>query len=71
MINKAIDESYSLFTDIMNMEPLKRTKGHEKREELATENVMEEIRKIIGISDLFEIRSFIIKRSVEFARRDA
>jgi hypothetical protein len=41
----------------------------ELKKEIAVENVKEEVRSILGINELFEIRSFIIGRSVEFTRR--
>lgn len=65
--SKAIDESYALFMNVLGMGKLKET-DPEQKQELAIENVKEEVRSILGINELFEIRSFIIRRSVEFTR---
>jgi hypothetical protein len=66
--SKAIDESYDVFANVMGMEKLNEDAPDHKKE-LAVENVKESVREVLGINELFEIRSFIIKRSAEFARR--
>lgn len=66
--SEAIDESYNVFANVMGMKKLKEDAPDHKKE-LAVENVKESVREILGINELFEIRSFIIKRSAEFARR--
>ena len=65
--SKAIDESYNLFTGVMGLGKLKETAPDQKKE-IAIENVKEEVRSILGINELFEIRNFIIKRSSEFVK---
>ncbi len=64
----AIDRSYALFMNLMNLGKLKDTDPDHK-EELAVENVKEEVRAILGINELTEIRNFIIQRSVAYARK--
>lgn len=64
----AIEESYEVFSKVMGIEKLD-VDAPDHKEELAVENVKERIRAILGINDLFEIRNFIIHRSVEFTRR--
>ncbi|MGB2254100.1 MAG: hypothetical protein ACPH56_03665 [Spongiibacter marinus] len=66
--SKALDESYAIFMNVMSLGKLKETDPDHKKE-LAVENVKEEIRNILGVNELSEIRRFIIERSVEFARR--
>lgn len=65
--SKAIDESYALFSNILGLSKMKETDPDQKQE-IAAENVKEQIRSILGINELFEIRNFIIRRSVAFAR---
>lgn len=67
--SKAIDESYSLFMNVMELGKLKETDPDHKKE-IAIENVKEEVRAVLGINELTEIRSFIIRKSVEFVRND-
>lgn len=64
---KAIDEQFNLFANVLGMEKLSDN-APDQKEEIAVENVKEQIREILGITDLLEIRSFIIKRSADFAR---
>lgn len=66
--SQAIDSSYALFMKLMNLGKLKDTDPDHK-EELAVENVKEEVRAILGINELTEIRNFIIQRSVAYARK--
>lgn len=66
--SQAIDRSYALFMNLMNLGKLKVTDPDHK-EELAVENVKEEVRAILGINELTEIRNFIIQRSVAYARK--
>jgi hypothetical protein len=68
--SKAIEESYALFMNVLSLGKLRETDPEHKKE-LAVENVKEELRLILGINELFEIRNFIIKRSAEFARRNS
>jgi hypothetical protein len=64
----ALNDAYQLFSDVMGLDRIKESDA-ELKEEIAVENVKEEVRSILGINELFEIRSFIIGRSVEFTRR--
>jgi hypothetical protein len=66
---RAIDDSYALFNNVLGLEKMKETHPEQKRE-LAVENVKEEVRSILGINELFEIRTFIIQRSAAFARNN-
>ncbi|MGG6463716.1 hypothetical protein [Solilutibacter silvestris] len=66
---KAIDESYGIFRDIMNLGTLK-AEDPKRREDIAIENVKEKVRRILGINELFDIRTFIIERSAVFAREN-
>lgn len=66
--SKALDESYNIFANVMGIDKLNED-APDQKEELAVENVKERIRGILGINELFEIRSFIIQRSAEFARK--
>lgn len=66
--SQAIDRSYALFMNVMKLGKLKDTDPDHK-EELAVENVKEEVRAILGINELTEIRNFIIQRSVAYARK--
>lgn len=68
--SKAIDESYDTFTNVLGLEKMTED-SPDHREEIAVENVKEKVRGILGINELLEIRSFIIRRSVEFARKPA
>ncbi|MEO6145710.1 MAG: hypothetical protein ABIT70_01410 [Sulfuriferula sp.] len=68
--SKAIDESYALFVNVLSLEKMKATDPNHKKE-IAIENVKEEVRGILGINELFEIRNFIIQRSAQFARKGA
>lgn len=66
--SNAIDESYNVFSNVLGLSKLKED-APDHKEELAVENVKERVRNILGINELFEIRSFIIRRSAEFARQ--
>lgn len=66
--SKALDESYALFSNVLGLEKMKETDPDHKQE-LAIENVKEEVRAILGINELFAIRNFIIQRSAEYARK--
>jgi hypothetical protein len=68
--SKALDESYALFTNVLGLAKMKETDPEQKKE-IATENVKEQIRAILGISQLIEIRDFIIQRSAAYARKNA
>ena len=65
--NKAIDESYNVFANVMGMERSYKN-GPIHKEEIAVENIKESVRGILGINELFEIRNFILKRSAQFVR---
>lgn len=66
--DKAIDESYNVFTNVLGLKKMNE-EAPDHREEIAVENVKERVRGILGINELFEIRSFIIHRSAEFIRK--
>lgn len=68
--SKALDESYALFTNVLGLPKMKETDPEQKKE-LATENVKEQVRAILGINELIEIREFIIQRSAAYARQSA
>ena len=68
--SKAINDAYALFANVMGLGPLRDT-DPEQKEEIAVENVMEELRSILGINDLLAIRSFIISRSAKLTRTNA
>lgn len=67
--SKAIDESYALFMNVMDLGKLNETDPDHKKE-IAIENVKEEVRSVLGVNELTEIRGFIIRKSVEFVRND-
>ncbi len=64
---RAIEESYSLFRKLLDLQPVNESDPEQKKD-VAAENVKEEVRAILGIDDLVEIRTFIIQRSAAFAR---
>lgn len=66
--SKAIEESYSLFRNLLELQPVDESDPEQKKREIAAENVKEEVRAILGINELVEIRTFIIQRSAAFAR---
>lgn len=66
--SKAIEESYSLFSALLGLQRMNESDPEQKKE-LAAENVKEEVRAILGINELVEIRTFIIERSATFARK--
>ncbi|WP_043764888.1 hypothetical protein [Algiphilus aromaticivorans] len=68
--SKAIDESYALFRNILGLGKMKETDPDHKQE-LAIENVKEQVRAILGINELVDIRTFIIQRSAAYARENA
>lgn len=65
--SKAIEESYSLFRNLLGLQPIDESDPEQKKD-IAAENVKEEVRAILGINELVEIRTFIIQRSVAFTR---
>lgn len=68
--SRAIDESYALFSNIFDLGKMKDT-DPEHKQEIALENVKEQVRAILGINELVEIRNFIIQRSADYARKNA
>lgn len=67
--SRAIETSYSLFRNLLGLSPVNESDPEQKKE-MAAENVKEEVRAILGINELVEIRTFIIQRSAAFARRE-
>lgn len=65
--NEAVDEAFEVFSNVLGMDKLKDD-SQDHKQELAVENVKEQVRGILGINELFEIRSFIIERSVRFTK---
>ena len=65
--SRALDESYALFRGILGLEQVTESDPGQKQE-IAVENVKDQVRSILGINELFEIRNFIIERSAAFAR---
>jgi len=65
--SKAIEESYSLFRNLLDLQPVNESDPEQKKD-IAAENVKEEVRAVLGINELVEIRTFIIQRSAAFAR---
>lgn len=63
----AIKDSYSLFRQLLDLEAVGGS-DPDQTKDIAAENVKEEVRSILGINQLIEIRTFIIQRSAEFAR---
>lgn len=66
--SKALDESYDLFKQVMELEEINSDDPNRKNE-LAKENIKERVRSFLGINELTEIRSYIIKKSVEFMKK--
>lgn len=65
----AIEESYSLFSNLLGLQSVSESNPEQKKQ-IAAENVKEEVRAILGINELVEIRTFIIERSAAFAREN-
>ena len=63
--SNALSESYAVFANVMSLGEISGISPERKRE-IAVENVKEEIRNILGINELFEIRNFIVKRSIAY-----
>lgn len=65
----AIKKSYSMFRDLLGLHPVNGVDPNSGGS--MAEEVKEEVRKILGINDLVEIREFIIRKSADFARRSS
>jgi hypothetical protein len=63
----ALNESYAQFSNVLGLEKMSET-DPDHMQEIAIENVKEEVRAILGINELFEIRSFIIHRAATYVR---
>lgn len=64
---EAINESFNIFANVMGIKKI-HDDAPDHSEEIAIEYVKDKVRDILGINELFEIREFVVKKSVEFAR---
>lgn len=64
---EAGEEAHELYTTVLNLKELDKDDPERTK---TIENVKEQLRVILGIDELMEIRSFIIQKSAEFIRKN-